>query len=770
MIESENNGVTVLIPENSEEMQRLAEYQPYHENLRRRPDKTKQDITKAIGDILKERVYVESPEEVPEGVEPQEGEQGGLYYETEDVTGEGSEEAPWSDATFEELGDVLIPVLGEDAVAEVAESLPESASVDDTVAVMEEHIQESIGSEYSPEDLRDFYTALGEAFGAPGVEEEEGSEDEGEEDGNVESPQIELPDGLTIDDAVEAVADVAGDKAAYMLFGDMKASDQGEVPDTDSYVERATVHVAEDKLDELGDRLEQRAEEPDGESEEVIQDIPDSSQEAVETILNSNEWESEEDLQTAQENWSNILDGAVENVSGERVTAVQEGLNQVEENEDFQSLLEAHDVSPSVIVADPEKLNENAGHPMFQEEAEAERKAGVTWMHDHPMNTTETEPEKPEPGEHVSSGDVGSVLRHEMTHDVWGEMDTDFRQWFMFEGLPDQEAIEEGLTEYATGRPEEAFTELITVTTHPKYDPDDYPRWVNELSEDVKERVRGEKDTEFDIHEYRARNQKSKNERRKSYVATQNLQRPEGLTKTQRKTGEHFELVDDLLMEAFEKQIWCDDIQKAPNMWRRDDEVPQFVRSHVQDAIEEADVMWGDYDDIPQTASLKVHEIISDSLTQPQGWSIKSVTKNLLDEFPEMKSKTAETITRTEIAAILNKARELAYEAAVGIGAVGGIGGGLRPEGAEPGEVPEVGYYWSGPQDHATTKVCEETKEEIHDRGGYVSKDTLKDILYRKAKKYEGTREGGTPARVSSFIPHYQCRHTFIREDYQSVT
>lgn len=262
------------------------------------------------------------------------------------------------------------------------------------------------------------------------------------------------------------------------------------------------------------------------------------------------------------------------------------------------------------------------------------------------------------------------------------------------------------------------------------------------------------------------------NERRKSYVDIRNLKKPDRMSKSRQKVGRNFEMVDDLLMEAFEKQIWADDMRKAPNMWRRDDEVPQFVRTHVKEAIEDTDTLWGDYDAIPGTAALQVHKILNDQLTSPSGWSIEKVARSLYDQFKDqgMELDQAENIARTEIAAVLNKARELAYES---------LEAQVSVEGDEPeGEVDDegealfehVGYYWSGPDDEHTTKICDETKEEIEKRGGTVTKDELKEILYRKAKKYEGTREGGTPERVNSFVPHYNCRHTFIRENYQSIT
>lgn len=263
-------------------------------------------------------------------------------------------------------------------------------------------------------------------------------------------------------------------------------------------------------------------------------------------------------------------------------------------------------------------------------------------------------------------------------------------------------------------------------------------------------------------------------ERRESFVKVQDLQTPDidiEKNRTFRKAGENFELVDNLLMEAFEKQIWEDDMTKAPNMWRRDDDVPQFVRSHVKEAIEKTDALHGDFTDIPHTAALKVHEIIKDQLTDPQGWSIETVAKELADEFPQFAIEQAENIARTEIAATLNKAREIAYDAAQAAAAANRARNitGLPGQDESPAEDEGVMYYWAGPEDHATTNICSETKKEIESRGGYVGKDELKAILKEKAKEYK-EEDGGLPERVDSFVPHFECRHTFIREDYQRVT
>jgi len=107
--------------------------------------------------------------------------------------------------------------------------------------------------------------------------------------------------------------------------------------------------------------------------------------------------------------------------------------------------------------------------------------------------------------------------------------------------------------------------------------------------------------------------------------------------------------------------------------------------------------------------------------------------------------KQAETIARNETAAIMNTAREEAYKS--------------RPD------EKEYKYYWSNPQDHRTTDLCNEIIEEVDSQGGAVDMPTLKDILYDKADKYKNDPDnGGTPQRVDEWLPHFACRSTFIRE------
>lgn len=238
------------------------------------------------------------------------------------------------------------------------------------------------------------------------------------------------------------------------------------------------------------------------------------------------------------------------------------------------------------------------------------------------------------------------------------------------------------------------------------------------------------------------------NERRKGYVNVADLSPGSIRDRTLEKVGANYEAVDDLLMAAIEKQVWrdMDEIEKAPNMWRRSANVPLYVRSFVEQAAQDTDVLYDSFDGVPHMAALMVHRIIREQVTSPEGWSIETIRDELDDEFTGIDTRQAETIARTEVAAILNTARKLAMQQA--------------------DENPDV--YWSGPQDHRTTDLCTEVKAEIERRGGYITLTELEDLLYQKARAYR--HDYGTPRRVSEYIPHYQCRHTFVRAEYQFLT
>lgn len=203
----------------------------------------------------------------------------------------------------------------------------------------------------------------------------------------------------------------------------------------------------------------------------------------------------------------------------------------------------------------------------------------------------------------------------------------------------------------------------------------------------------------------------------------------------------NYDQVDDQICEAIKDQIWPDDLEKADAVWGDSDDVPNFIKEFVGFVLKETDVLHDNFDGIPMAAGRKIHDLFEEKLTQPQGWSLRSIKQDLMKEFPNMPESQAETITRMEVGAVLNEAREVAYESR--------------------DDSERYKYDWIGPDDSRTTKVCEEITKEVESRGGSVPMDELKSILKEKAKKYQD--RGGTPRRVDDWMPHYGCRHTFVR-------
>lgn len=187
---------------------------------------------------------------------------------------------------------------------------------------------------------------------------------------------------------------------------------------------------------------------------------------------------------------------------------------------------------------------------------------------------------------------------------------------------------------------------------------------------------------------------------------------------------------DDKIRDAFKEQIWPEELNKSPS-WASDDDVTESTQEWVDAVFELRDPLYDAYSGVPQAAALRVKGTIREALTQPQGWSLDSVVSNLEKEFDFMDESDAKRIARQEIAATLNEAMEISFEA--------------RPE--------EPIVRWVGPSDQDTTELCQEIKEEI---GDGVPMDEAEQIIQEKSREYEY----GTPERADQLIPHWLCRHT----------
>lgn len=213
---------------------------------------------------------------------------------------------------------------------------------------------------------------------------------------------------------------------------------------------------------------------------------------------------------------------------------------------------------------------------------------------------------------------------------------------------------------------------------------------------------------------------------------------------------DNYEKCDDALLRAHENCVqWKADraldeydISKAPKIWESGDQVPDWVIEALEELVRSGDVIWqGGYEKLPPGAEARIQQILEDRMTQPQGWSLDSLLGDLKDAYPEREDDYLLNILRNETSALLNTAREEAYE--------------LRDD------HEDYKFDWIGPTDHRTTDTCLAIEDRIDDEGGSVSMERLKEILYEEAVAHAD--EEGTPERVDDWQPHYQCRRTFVR-------
>lgn len=134
--------------------------------IQKASEKFKVEVVKRVvkGTVYKERVYVEDTSEIPEGFKPQEGPQGGLYYETgvrdvatPDSGSPGQETRPvavveWDDV---EIGDEIVYETpeGEEVFAEVIEMQPRENASDIIQVKVGGEVHQAEPGTYSVADL-----------------------------------------------------------------------------------------------------------------------------------------------------------------------------------------------------------------------------------------------------------------------------------------------------------------------------------------------------------------------------------------------------------------------------------------------------------------------------------------------------------------------------------------------------------------------------------------------------------------------------------------
>lgn len=204
-------------------------------------------------------------------------------------------------------------------------------------------------------------------------------------------------------------------------------------------------------------------------------------------------------------------------------------------------------------------------------------------------------------------------------------------------------------------------------------------------------------------------------------------------------TEEEILQMDQILESAYKSQIWpetVEDIEKRA--WSGDDSVPDYVLEQISMAIDSGAV-FDNFKTLPARVVEEVKGILEDNLTQPQGWSLKSVVDDFKEVFPGVPEDQLEVVVRTETASVLNKAREEGYQS--------------REESGR------FKFKWVGPSDQRTTDACTELKERTNpDHGG--TPVSLPDL---KRMEQEVHAEHFADLEFREHTIHPNERHTFVR-------
>jgi len=188
------------------------------------------------------------------------------------------------------------------------------------------------------------------------------------------------------------------------------------------------------------------------------------------------------------------------------------------------------------------------------------------------------------------------------------------------------------------------------------------------------------------------------------------------------------------LTEGYEHIVWAEDAdQKASPFWDEDERVPVFVQKAIEEVIEKFDVVYDGLEGLTPSQNMALENLFKEKLTQPQGWSLGSISEDIQDILGVSADK-AETWARTESARILNTTREKAYE--------------------KKGDTEDALFKWVGPSDHRRTDACEWLTKKTEDG---VTMERLKELAQEASDKFFPDLKYS-----DDWVIHPHERHTFV--------
>ena len=189
--------------------------------------------------------------------------------------------------------------------------------------------------------------------------------------------------------------------------------------------------------------------------------------------------------------------------------------------------------------------------------------------------------------------------------------------------------------------------------------------------------------------------------------------------------GKNIGTIEDLLPDKH-KELLKEDEDLVKDFW------VEAAKAIIDGAL------WGQYKDLSPLQSKTVNEILATAFIK-QGKSL--TTDYLINKLMNigLDYAKAELISRTELSAVANKAREIGFMQ-------------RDPQGL-------FRYSWDGPNDGRTSDTCKKIQEMINQDGGAVSLQRMREIHEAAVKE---TMPPGWDTRFPG-APHPNCRRTLRR-------
>jgi hypothetical protein len=212
----------------------------------------KEKVSRRAVEIVKERVYVDSREEAPGEVQVQQGEQGGLWYESSEVEGEAEEDVEWVETEYGEVPDTdgpIPPDMRDEPIG--SDSHPVLWKRPEGEEETEEYINEIQDTEWYGEGSEIFQRA----FNGPENTENYHTD----EDGNWDEERLEkheewseelLNEDAAVDDDEEPIGMILLGPPGAGKGWWQEQVEEGEYGETGEFVEREFTAISSDRTKE----------------------------------------------------------------------------------------------------------------------------------------------------------------------------------------------------------------------------------------------------------------------------------------------------------------------------------------------------------------------------------------------------------------------------------------------------------------------------------------------------------------------------------------